>query len=44
MNLKKLKPLILTGGVALAAIFVMNTVANRVALVRELRDRINQGA
>ena len=44
MTMKKLKPYLVTSGVVLGTLFVLNTVANRVPFVRDLRDQINQGA
>lgn len=43
MNVKKLKPYLVTGGIALGAFFVMNTLANRFQIARDLRDRVTQG-
>lgn len=43
MDTKKLKQLAFTGGVALAAVLILNTLAKRSATVAKVRDTVNNG-
>ncbi len=43
MTMNKAKPYLVTGGIALGAILLLNTLANRNATVAKVRNTINTG-